>query len=65
MTTKAVYKSMKDVIIGLQSSRMNEQEKMMRMAMMPHMSDDQLTQLASLLKKEASVYVDAYLEKVA
>ncbi len=61
---KQILDSMKDVIILLQSSKMPEDEKKMRLALMPHMDDAQVQHLSKILREESDIYIDAYLNAI-
>lgn len=61
---KKILDTMKDVILLLQSSRMPEDEKKMRLALMPHMDDEQIQHLSKILRTESDIYIDAYLSAI-
>lgn len=61
---KKLLDSMKDVIVLLQSSKMDEDEKKMWLALMPHMDDNQIQHLSKILRAESDIYIEAYLNAI-
>jgi len=61
MNTNTTLKSMKEIIILLQSSKMENDEKKMWLALLPEMNDEQIVHLSEILRKESNIYIDNFL----
>ena len=56
--------TLKQILLYLSSSRMSEQEGMMRISLLPHMEDIHLLSLSKILEDEVNETIDVYLKSV-
>jgi hypothetical protein len=55
---------MRKILLYLSSSRMDEQERMMWISLLPHMKDDHLQSLEKLLEGEVNETIELYLKNI-
>jgi hypothetical protein len=56
--------TLKTILLYLSSSSMSEQERMMRISLLPHMEEVHLKSLVKILKDEVNETIDVYLKSI-